>query len=524
MDDDKMSCGQEVGMSSGEASMRSLHEIECPVSGAAIGNSSIESADLPLSCAEADVEVSCSTVSMFKTHMAVGNFFTQFVGTQSGTTSVSLPVYSPTIYKVPQRIRQANKHAFDPYKPQIVSIGPYHKEKEFEKHKQLYRDSILSRNPNHPLGDYHTAIAKLETEARSCYSEHVGLDRNEFVEMMMLDGCFIVELFLRIKEKKFEEEDPIFRTIWMLPLIRYDMLLLENQIPFFVLEIIYEMASTLGNGSLVELALDFFERIIEHKIEVSKDLINGHYFHLLHLFHSYLMPTPREKSKKCKIQMCLCSKCSSEAKLPIKNTTIKNKAKLPIRNTTIKMIPCAVELQLAGVKFKKKKDFSSFLDVKFSCGVLEIPYLCVDDCTNTLLRNLVALEQFCYPGVKTIHFTNYVGFMDCLINTSKDVALLHRKGIIDHLLGSDGHVADLFNHLCYGIFNDFEDHNYLSGIYKDVHKYYNTPCNRCWARLRSDYFTNPWAGLSSAAAVLLIVVTIFQTIYTILSYYQGPSS
>ncbi|XP_058092541.1 UPF0481 protein At3g47200-like [Magnolia sinica] len=428
-----------------------------------------------------------------------GNFYMPSVN-----TSVSLQ----TIYRVPDRIQQANEGAFKAYGPQVVTIGPYYHHEEFERHKERYQKSILFRNRNHVLEDYHTAI--VENEARSCYSGYVHPKGNEFVKMMVLDGCFIVELFLREKEKKENkekkpeneqsEEDPIFSTIWMLPLIRYDMLLLENQIPFSVLKVIYEKASG-GNGSLVELALDFFKPIIpnheENEIKVSDHQINFNYFHLLHLFHSYL-----------------CPKGSNEA----------NETKLTINNSRpIKMIPCVTELQLAGVKFKKKKDFSSFLDVKFSGGVLEIPYFCIDDHTNTLLRNLVALEQFCYPKVKTIHFTNYVGFMDCLINTSKDVALLHRKGIIDHLLGSDGHVADLFNQLCYGIFNDFEDHNYLSGIYKDVDKYYNNPWKTRLANLKSDYFTNPWASLSSAAAVILILLTFLQTFYAIFAYHRPGS-
>ncbi|XP_058084059.1 UPF0481 protein At3g47200-like [Magnolia sinica] len=514
MDDKKMSCGQEVGMSSGGAPMPSLHENECTMLGEASGNSLIEpllSPDgpvLPMSSAEAHVHPRRKAM----VGCAAGYFTTKSV-----TPSVSLP----TIYKVPERIRQANKDAFEPYEPQIVSIGPYHhlKKEEFEKHKKLYQKSILSRNPNHLLEDYNTAIEKLENEARSCYSEDVRLNGSEFVKMMVLDGCFIVELFLRAKEEKFEGDDPVFSTISTLPLIRYDMLLLENQIPFSVLQVIYEKASP-GNGSLVEIALDFFEPIIpkskENKIEVSNDQINGRYFHLLHLFYSYLMPTPREKSKKCKILMFLCSKGSNEAELPISNNRsppIKNEAELS-------MIPCAAELQLAGVKFKKKKDFSSILDVEFSGGVFKIPQLCIDDNTNTLLRNLVALEQLCYPRV-TFHFTNYVGFMDCLVNTSKDVALLRCNGIIDNLSGSNEDVACLFNQLCSGIFVDFEN-NYLSGIYKDVDKYYNTPWNmgwnKCWGNLRSGYFSNPWVGLSSVAGAIVILLTIAQGLYNFLHY------
>ncbi|XP_058083678.1 UPF0481 protein At3g47200-like [Magnolia sinica] len=444
----------------------------------------------------------------------------------------------PTIYKVPQRIRRGNNEAYD---PQILSIGPYHRGKKslqgMEEHKWRYLHSILSRNPNHQLEDYLEAIKELEDQARSCYYDsldpHTIYKGNEFVKMMVLDGCFIIELFLKLKEELYEV-DPIFSMIWMLPLIGYDMLLLENQIPFFILRCIFEMVSPENKPfpySLPELALDFFDQFIPRNKEIPIMIMDSIH-HLLHLFHSHLIPTPTR-----------CNESNNRSLNPIVDSIPNkwksllvllrvnrffpnsNKAHLPISNNQsppslpIKMIPCAVELQLAGVIFKKKEKWSSILDVKFSNGVMEIPPISVNAFTDSLFRNLVAFEQ-CYPNTR-IRFTTYVLFMDCIINTSKDVALLHRNGIIDHLLGSDEDVAHQFNRLSGGTF-DFEN-NYLSGLYKDVEEHCKTKWNMRWASLRRDYFTNPWASLSSTAAAILLMVAITQTFFAILSFFRTLS-
>ncbi|XP_058084071.1 UPF0481 protein At3g47200-like [Magnolia sinica] len=268
--------------------------------------------------------------------------------------------------------------------------------------------------------------------------------------MMMLDGCFIAELFLKLKQlKKIQEKmekvvdgcfnfelslklaelckvDPMFRTIWMLPLIGYDLLLLENQIPFLVMQRIFKMASPV-DGSLTKLALDFFKDFLHKNEEI---LLMDSYHHLLHLLHLHVTPSeesnlPRNPKKRKKLLMFLRSRGffpnSNRPQLPISNHSSPPLAP--------KIIPCAADLHLAGVKFKKKEKYSSILDMKFTNGVLEIPPLVIDEYTKSLFGNLIAFEQ-CYPNA-IIHFTTYLSFMECLMDTSKDVALLHRSNVQD---------------------------------------------------------------------------------------------
>ncbi|QHN87309.1 hypothetical protein S245_056793 [Arachis hypogaea] len=57
----------------------------------------------------------------------------------------------------------------------------------------------------------------------------------------------------------------------------------------------------------------------------------------------------------------------------------------------------ASELVEAGLKFQvNKSSHGCILDLAFEHGILKIPYIVVDDFTEVLLRNIVALEQCHY--------------------------------------------------------------------------------------------------------------------------------
>ncbi|OMO57031.1 hypothetical protein COLO4_35513 [Corchorus olitorius] len=65
-----------------------------------------------------------------------------------------------------------------------------------EEHKWRYLGSQLSRIQTKGLAleDLLKAIHPLEIKARDCYSEAINLSStDEFIEMMVLDGCFIFE-------------------------------------------------------------------------------------------------------------------------------------------------------------------------------------------------------------------------------------------------------------------------------------------------------------------------------------------
>lgn len=103
-----------------------------------------------------------------------------------------------------------------------------------------------------------------EDEIRSCYAETIvsSLSSDDFVTMILVDGMFILGYFLRQPNPHFIGNDPKIAE-WMPPILKVDLVLLENQLPFSVLEILFEEAAakllSLILHPLRELAFKFFE-------------------------------------------------------------------------------------------------------------------------------------------------------------------------------------------------------------------------------------------------------------------------
>ncbi|KAJ8500971.1 hypothetical protein OPV22_011523 [Ensete ventricosum] len=414
-----------------------------------------------------------------------------------------------TIFRVPPNIRAIDTVAYD---PKIVSLGPYHADDKrlqaWDGLKWRYFKKFLCRNNDRCLCDYLEKVETLAPAARNGYSEELGMDPGKFAEMMLLDCCFVVELLLvQMEEKKQAEkrmyqkwqdprstfkQDPIISAQrWALPLLAHDVMMLENQLPLVVLRSLLEVA--FPGASLAEPLRYFFKNFpLAQEIEeiTDNDIKTSH--HLLHLFHTCILPKNGG------------SKGREDGGGP-------RAAGRPYTTT----MPCARELREARVKFVRKEEATSFLDISFRGNEMEIPQLWVDDETNSLLRNLIALEQ-CYPRAG-IFVTTYAWFMDSIIDTPMDVTLLRQHKVIENGLGSDEDVSVIFNKLCKEVIMDFQC-CYLSGLVQAVRKHCDNQCNRCWASLNHNYLTSPWASISVFAAILLFLLTIIQAVFSVLSY------
>ncbi|KAK4773452.1 hypothetical protein SAY87_028471 [Trapa incisa] len=146
---------------------------------------------------------------------------------------------------------------------------------------------------------------------------------------------------------------------------------------------------------------------------------------------------------------------------------------------------------------------SKFHEIKFGNGILEISVLQVDDATEDYFQNLIAYEQHASDDLSGI-VEEYISFMDYLIDSSKDVELLWREGIINSLLGDDTEIATMINKMASNITIN-EDY------YKKVMHELSEHCKRkrhLWiAKLWMDYLHCPWKILSIMAAVLLLALS-----------------
>ena len=170
------------------------------------------------------------------------------------------------IYKVPYHLRKRNEEA---YTPHVISIGPYHNNKEkfrtTEKHKVIYFKHFMKRTERN-LEDLVSTTRKMEDRIQCCYVETVQLKSDDFVEMIMFDAIFILELFLKSNLGEWGTDDPMYVEKWLYAMVTHELLLLENQVPFFVIEELYHLAlpSFLNSHSLIQLTFDFFNHLNIH--------------------------------------------------------------------------------------------------------------------------------------------------------------------------------------------------------------------------------------------------------------------
>ncbi|KAL5717664.1 hypothetical protein ACHQM5_010640 [Ranunculus cassubicifolius] len=423
-----------------------------------------------------------------------------------------------SIYRVPVKFRK--KSDKDTYEPRIVSIGPYHHDSEkfktTEEHKKWYLHDLISRNttPNTSLQDFVKEIRKMESHVRVCYAEPIDLDSDKFVKMMVFDGCFILELLYKYLEKRGDHgkhdrdvnldgadegealgtmttdlNDPILGTTWMIYSVRKDLVLLENQLPFMVLEKLFDLTKypTRGSYTLTALVTSFFNPILPtvRPVETNSSTKGRH---ILDLLRNLLLPKQQ----------------------------VMEFGRSPYWEYT----QSATDLSETGVKFKKKVDTDCLLDITFDeNGVFEIPPFVFGESWTVLLPNLIALEQ-CRRDY-TDQITSYVILMDSLINNENDVKILRKKGIIDGLFNEDEKVAIDINNLFKGA---VVDKYYYDGLCNRVNAYCKTRWHRWRATLVRDYFNTPWALISFLAALVLLLLTTAQTVFAILSYSPDKSS
>ncbi|KAJ9163859.1 hypothetical protein P3X46_023487 [Hevea brasiliensis] len=142
------------------------------------------------------------------------------------------------IFRVPDVFRSHNEPLFN---PNVVSIGPYNRHLE---NLECFIKSIKA-NVKHCL---------------ECYAEQVTMKMEEFVEMTVIDGCFVLEFFRRWAYMvPASADDPLFKISWMRKFLVLDLLLLENHLPWFLLVLGYlrseqiTVDSKLQNKHLLDL-------------------------------------------------------------------------------------------------------------------------------------------------------------------------------------------------------------------------------------------------------------------------------
>jgi hypothetical protein len=277
--------------------------------------------------------------------------------------------------------------------------------------------------------------------------------------------------------------------------VRDTVFLVENQIPFFVLQKIHERVKGDTTSSVLEPIADYVQKVLQAQLYISKKMRPAPPqmsppSHLLHLVHFYLRQTGPPQ-------------LAMEVSAP---------------RPPMSRWRRAMEYRRYGnVRFRRREfkngDEWTFLDVRLHGGTLWVPRLRVDSMTWTVLRNLMALEEH----MSRRPVTAYCIFMSQVAGTVEDVKLLVHSGIVEHFLASDEQVAHGFANLCNGVVMDVNniDRNYLMPTWHDMQK-------RCANRVHwfMGWFCQcKTIGIIAALLVALIVIAcqVTQTFYAVRS-------
>nr|XP_023881610.1 putative UPF0481 protein At3g02645 [Quercus suber]POE74070.1 upf0481 protein [Quercus suber] len=382
------------------------------------------------------------------------------------------------INKIPNPLRKWNEEA---YTPQVVSIGPFHHNNErlkaMEEHKERYFRSLVKWS-NINLEYLVGTIREMEESIRGCYELTIDLTSDRFVKMILVDASFILELFIKDSSGSWTSDDPIFVQP-RADAVMLDLLLLENQLPFFVIQKLHNLVfpSPSYYNNLLKLSFGYFAYYNIQRIEAHPNVKIEHFTDLLRTFQ---LPPPEKPPKRLR--------------------------------QLIEHLFSATQLHEAGVKFEVGTSEYSF-DIKFEKGVLKIPRLELMDRTEVVTRNIMAFEQTRH--IENAYFTDYFFFMDSLINTNGDVDLLCDKEILVNYLGDNNAATLMINNLNKGIGWATMRDDYIN-LCKDLNSFYENPWHQRKATLKREYFSTPWRTASTFAAIILLFLTFIQTIFSII--------
>ncbi|KAL6208189.1 hypothetical protein ACLB2K_019140 [Fragaria x ananassa] len=403
---------------------------------------------------------------------------------------------------VPYHMRVKNEQA---YTPKVVSIGPLHHGndafKAMEEHKKRYLSDYLDRTKVH-VEDYIKRIRQQEARLRDCYAETIELSRDEFVRMVAVDAAFLIELLIRFEKKDFQRDgDRLFGNPNLFYDVRPDLFLLENQLPFFILENVFDLytrgiegvvhSRRATNELLVEICTNFIFALVggePSKKEHSLALIRGtdmtrlqHFVDLIYIV--------------CRQPFGARSRGKPDSLI----------------------IPTITELHHAGVEFKttpnKTKLFDLGIEFSFSDGVLIIPNFVLNLTMGDITLNMIAYEQ-CY--VPRLYLSDCVTLIKDLVRTPGDVELLVDKGVVTNLFSTNEMASTLINDLAQGVRFNTADFIYAT-LCNDLNKYCRMRRHKWMATLRQDYFNTPWTTISVVAAAFVIILTLIQTVCTVAS-------
>ncbi|XP_042483394.1 UPF0481 protein At3g47200-like [Macadamia integrifolia] len=399
-------------------------------------------------------------------------------GEEEGTSQS--PIYK--LQRVPMTLREIEKNR-GCYEPIVVSIGPFHhkhpKLQTVQKLKATIAQKFMSGRDTRK---FYLNFVEVSHKARDCYAEGStdAFNNDEFMRMMFLDGCFLLHFIDgavrgRLHDMKMKDDQIAF--------VLRDMFLLENQLPFLVLEALMSFRLTEGQ----QVIRKFIGRLSWGN---SSSQEYDHPPHLLHLlWNEFVGATPSPKIRLFRQK--------------------DDHFFHPFRSIQ--------ELQAAGVMCKRNTSSSSLRSVSFVPhlihGELLLPAIPVDQSTKTVFLNLVAYEAS--PDASSdFAITSYICLLESLIANADDVKEMRSKNIIFNFLAGDQEVVDLFHDLAANLVPNLSEYREVKLL---IENHYRRKMNIVPVMLYKFYrsFRGQWTLFVYITTLVIMVIFIVQTYFAV---------
>ncbi|RLN30619.1 UPF0481 protein [Panicum miliaceum] len=472
----------------------------------------------------------------------------------AATEQHRIMVNTHRVSRVPGHVRIPNP---DAYTPGLVAIGPLHA-KDAERRlrpgnrlKMAYLHSLISRGHPDParhlavIQGYVRLVAAREREARAMYAaEDVDDVRAEdFIQMLVLDGCFILEHLVNVATGK--EEQSLHATPFGPAQLSVDLVLAENQIPFFVLVDLIsstrlpEFDSTGYAPPVLLMKLVLYYLGGEKGRDMSEALPPADAVcHILHLLHAMVSAARTRWEPAPRIQDGATLEVMQEAARLLRRLPLLLLVPLlyPILPEERRWrasygredLPSASDLKRMWVWFKKARGGSSS---KAPAGIasvlgpvplavklahedrLRLPQLRIEFRTAPLLLNLMAFEQSAEQRAGAV--SAYVWLMAKLVQSAEDAGVLVATEVVQSsATGSESKedVARFFRQV--GAASEAAgelEKSYLGETLQKLRERSQHPLFMMWADVQRNYFTVPWAVVAEFVTFITFISTILQT-------------
>ena len=431
----------------------------------------------------------------------------------------------PRIPKVPHILRGIQD--FEKlYEPRVISFGPYHHGKSHlhpvEMIKPLCAKKFLA-DSNQDIRALYTNIGSNIEAVRKCYDCSTNeYDDEALAWMMLLDGCFLLYFIHCVARRNQSKLHGLNVKDHLITFVHQDLFLLENQLPFGVLKLIFKGAK-FNDGSPMEETIKKFITDTGRPTEIQLQEENEEPSHLLDLLRSALLgrykrsskkkvgsQTEQEREAEKKGESSLSSGGEDGGSQPKPKQQDEKKGKQQDNWQSFRRIR---ELKAAGIYLKPSRT-SSLRDISFNSrffyGHLKLPPITIDDSTKPMFLNMVAYEM-CPEGPDDYGVTSYICFLDNLIDHADDVKELRSKHILYNCLGNDEEVAQIFNEIT----NDLVVVDAYGDVKAGIQTHYDKRWKTWIAEVIHDNFRSPWTITALIAAVSILFLTGVQTYYAL---------